>query len=724
MFCSTEGASTVTHTLGGRGYCLARKGIPSGCYQWKIKIVKDTRGNEGVCVGISVKDVKDYNHLTTTDMWLYRSYNGSLYHNGEVSGSGNLLPEFSVDDVITVQLDMDEGHLSFAKNDEPFIMAFDDIPVNSGLTMYPVVTFYTNNQGEKVQMSEMVKLAKGQPLFCAEPICSPPSETLVQAHINVLRRMMRKSSKIQSILEETLTTALETKFLDRLEDLASVEDKSLSKLKDLAQDVAKEVWPCLSVLAGSVDSGLKIGSAVSLQGEENQVFLLGSTSLGSANIKVVNDKYSTVIVPDIQRPNFDDCWTPLVNFLTPKMFHLMLVLSGWCSKLDQIIASKESDVKESSSSVVGGTKKKSSLDKVSLLQARDKPRSSSLPDPMAASRRPPGSGVELLTDQLVSSIMGEVITGNSSIPGGQESGSNTEATAHEETETAASGDESDAVIPKWPFEKMLLQMASVQNLAKKIILGIFDSTEHLLKWTESIEKVVQLSLESFTADPVKSIRQDRADRALAMIHVACQRELVKSVIDPIKQVKFPIPTRETLATMTACAISDITRWAMTTTEEVLTPIHSPLRDMGFDNRHITQALNHLRVDGQDTSAQAINQCATWMIDHPHVASSVASGGNTTNNSNYARGMRAISDIRNYLINTSTARVAGMNNSGLAGAGPPPTPPWESSFRDSLSPSPLAASVQGSSFSRTTRSGRQFHVTDTVIIFRVDLRISF
>ena len=71
------------------------------------------------------------------------------------------------------------------------------------------------------------------------------------------------------------------------------------------------------------------------------------------------------------------------------------------------------------------------------------------------------------------------------------------------------------------------------------------------------------------------------------------------------------------------------------TEE--TAIHTPLREMGFDANLISEgnfqkkkdcifiaillhsycisALRTLNLNGNEVSAQAINQCATWMIDH-------------------------------------------------------------------------------------------------------------
>lgn len=81
--CNIDGNLTLIHGTGGRGYGLGLQAIRSGCYQWKLLIVKENRGNEGTCIGISKYPVKDFSHRSTNDMWLYRAYSGSLYHNGE-----------------------------------------------------------------------------------------------------------------------------------------------------------------------------------------------------------------------------------------------------------------------------------------------------------------------------------------------------------------------------------------------------------------------------------------------------------------------------------------------------------------------------------------------------------------------------------------------------------------------------------------------------------------
>ena len=130
--------------------------ILGGTYQWKFKILKDTRGNEGICLGISLANVRDFSHLTSKDMWLYRSYNGGLYNDGEILHPINTMPEYSADDIITVQVDLDEGTMSFGKNNTPLLLAFDNLPTN--VELFPIVVFYTSNHGEIFGAHKLLEL--------------------------------------------------------------------------------------------------------------------------------------------------------------------------------------------------------------------------------------------------------------------------------------------------------------------------------------------------------------------------------------------------------------------------------------------------------------------------------------------------------------------------------------------------------------------------------------
>lgn len=87
------------------------------CFACQFYIVKENRGNEGTCVGVSRWPVHDFNHRTTSDMWLYRAYSGNLYHNGEQTLT---LSSFTQGDFITCVLDMEARTISFGKNGEVF----------------------------------------------------------------------------------------------------------------------------------------------------------------------------------------------------------------------------------------------------------------------------------------------------------------------------------------------------------------------------------------------------------------------------------------------------------------------------------------------------------------------------------------------------------------------------------------------------------------------------
>ena len=46
-------------------------------------ITKDVKGNEGTCIGVCQHPLTNSDYQITSDMWLYRGYNGRLYNNGE-----------------------------------------------------------------------------------------------------------------------------------------------------------------------------------------------------------------------------------------------------------------------------------------------------------------------------------------------------------------------------------------------------------------------------------------------------------------------------------------------------------------------------------------------------------------------------------------------------------------------------------------------------------------
>ena len=198
MCCSVEGGHTLVHGPGGRGYGLASSGITTGCFQWKFLIVKESRGYEGTCVGVSRYPIRDYSHRTTSDMWLYRAYSGNLYHNGEL---GLTLPGFTQGDYITVVLDMEAHTLSFGKNGDELKIAFENIDATE---LFPCVMFYSTNPGEKVKMVDMQIRGSPKDLDAGEPFCAPHMAVMCETQVALIRELHESREWTQHINESII----------------------------------------------------------------------------------------------------------------------------------------------------------------------------------------------------------------------------------------------------------------------------------------------------------------------------------------------------------------------------------------------------------------------------------------------------------------------------------------------------------------------------------------
>ncbi|TUG88269.1 putative E3 ubiquitin-protein ligase HERC1 [Bagarius yarrelli] len=339
--CVVENGQGLTHGSGGKGYGLAATGISSGCYQWKFYIVKENRGNEGTCVGVSRWPVNDFNHRTTADMWLYRAYSGNLYHNGEQTLA---LSSYTQGDYITCVLDMEARTVSFGKNGEEPKLAFEDVDATE---LYPCVMFYSSNPGEKVRGSiKMVDYLGGQKpnsmyLVClqvkicdmqmrgtprdllpGDPICSPVATVLAEAVSQLVRILHRSDSWTQPINRCMLQRLKQIRGC--LHDGASPTGgarlrKSRSAQSREEQDEAKDedrdeergrmgreltevqlrtlcnlIWPVLAVIGG-VDGGLRVGGRCVHKQSGRHATLLGVVKEGSMSAKVQWDEAEITI---------------------------------------------------------------------------------------------------------------------------------------------------------------------------------------------------------------------------------------------------------------------------------------------------------------------------------------------------------------------------------------------------------------------------------------------
>ncbi|KAE8617141.1 hypothetical protein XENTR_v10008991 [Xenopus tropicalis] len=325
--CVVENGQILTHGSGGKGYGLASTGVTSGCYQWKFYIVKENRGNEGTCVGVSRWPVHDFNHRTTSDMWLYRAYSGNLYHNGEQTLT---LPSFTQGDFITCVLDMEARTVSFGKNGEEPKLAFEDVDAGE---LYPCVMFYSSNPGEKVKICDMQMRGTPRDLLPGDPICSPVATVLAESSVQLLRilhrterwtycinkKMIERLQKIKGCLREAGSKLKKSRSVQSREENETRDDREEDKgkhgrhgLADLGEPQLRtlcvEVWPVLAVIGG-VDTGLRVGGRCVHKQTGRHATLLGVVKEGSTSAKVQWDE-AEITISDTPLYNLEPCDPP------------------------------------------------------------------------------------------------------------------------------------------------------------------------------------------------------------------------------------------------------------------------------------------------------------------------------------------------------------------------------------------------------------------------------
>ncbi|XP_048738015.2 probable E3 ubiquitin-protein ligase HERC1 isoform X3 [Ostrea edulis] len=329
--CTAESPQVLVHSTSGKGYGLGSTAMVSGCYKWKILVVKENKGNEGTCVGISKWPIRDYTHRTTTDMWLYRAYSGNLYHGGEQAMALN---GFTQGDFITVVLDMDAKTLSFGKNGEDPRIAFEDIDASE---LYPCVMFYSGTPGEKVKMTDMQICEGNKELLPGDPLCAPVTSAVMEANISMVRRLHQNETWGPSINRKIIDQLTKIKDLEKshkLDDVAQSSDSKENKKKEeevsksqnetldisaqenektlgmkdekkeesqseerdedrtvdytdeeTVKTLCSQVWPSL-VLIGGLDPGLRVGGSCKHKTTSKKGTLMGVSREGSATVKV------------------------------------------------------------------------------------------------------------------------------------------------------------------------------------------------------------------------------------------------------------------------------------------------------------------------------------------------------------------------------------------------------------------------------------------------------
>ncbi|TKS84344.1 putative E3 ubiquitin-protein ligase HERC1 [Collichthys lucidus] len=278
-------------------------------YYCKFYITKENRGNEGTCIGVSRWPVRDHNHHTTTDMWLYRAYSGNLYHGGELVRT---LPSFTQGDTITCILDMEAHTISFAKNDKEPKLAFESVVASE---LYPCVLFYSSNPGEKVALRDLQMRGMPSNLLPGEPLCSPRTTVLLESTVQLLRRLHQCdqwSSHINQyihshleligpLLKEDDCSGISPTHFEKEENEKGSDDtgellahrRSLSEAKLTA--LCTEVWPVLALIGG-VDNGLRAGGLCLHKSYDTPIISLEPCDISCCDVTPLGGLKPTVLL--------------------------------------------------------------------------------------------------------------------------------------------------------------------------------------------------------------------------------------------------------------------------------------------------------------------------------------------------------------------------------------------------------------------------------------------
>lgn len=108
----TKGGRNAESTGGGNEYCLVNYAFRSGRGAWEFKLERDSVNGECVCMGAATKPVNNTSYERSNDLWMYRGYNGNLYHGRQLS----TMEKYHPGDTVRFELDLDAGTLSIGVN--------------------------------------------------------------------------------------------------------------------------------------------------------------------------------------------------------------------------------------------------------------------------------------------------------------------------------------------------------------------------------------------------------------------------------------------------------------------------------------------------------------------------------------------------------------------------------------------------------------------------------
>ncbi|XP_076258464.1 putative E3 ubiquitin-protein ligase HERC1 isoform X2 [Rhynchophorus ferrugineus] len=695
--CTIDGSLTLIHGPGGRGYGLGLQAIKSGCYQWKILIVKENRGNEGTCIGVARLPVRDFSHRSTTDMWLYRAYSGSLYHNGE---KDTCFHSYTQGDYITVVLDMDAKTISFGKNGEEPRIAFENV---EGTELYPCVMFYSTNPGEKVKITDMKVYGTQKDIHPGEPFLAPLHAILAEAYIGVIRKLHNSLTWNDDVNMEL------KQRIDKIEELFpsvgthNLDEASSTKLEELKTEVeinleemCSEVWPALAVIGG-VDKGLRMGGYCKHKTTGKKAIILGVLKKGITTVNVQWEHdcgLSNVAISNLE------CIEPdmfNVNNFTGLNYGMLLQLARLSGITNEIsFPVYELNEEEEDTLLAPDIKKREWMPNETMHSNTDSQIGYKPQTPRT---------VETLTNEIVSNIMGEVKRINSE----KITNSHSDLASRDQNGDASkkindNNEENDELQRKFAMmEDKYIKLTFLQFSALKA-LGSFIMTTQFTELflindakspenRETISKIMHCIVDkSIDQCKLKNIiSMADAERALNVLHMGYIKaknegeldaqfkkydEACNAQNDNTTDFQSPSGSSSLSAEPGCSSFPDcatrhrdmaLYNYSMPiprrSTSPSAPPIAVPLLEMGFTLKHILKALCETHSSGE-VSARTINMLATWMCEHPYLEARVEPSSSREMSSFRELWNRSndLVDQQNFIIESSQDLLRQQNQS--------------------------------------------------------------
>ncbi len=128
----------VTSSSNIKAHALLNMGFIHGTNNtWEFAVVFEKTNDEKICFGIGTRPVSSSDYDASPDLWMYRTYNGTLYARGVKSST--LIKPLNKEHTIKCTLNCEEHTLSMEINGVDKGVVFRDLPYTF---IYPAICFY------------------------------------------------------------------------------------------------------------------------------------------------------------------------------------------------------------------------------------------------------------------------------------------------------------------------------------------------------------------------------------------------------------------------------------------------------------------------------------------------------------------------------------------------------------------------------------------------------